>query len=686
MSEERCPMCSSPNPETAEECAVCGARLMPLVADSSPPESSPSDVERKPPMEGEGEELGADWLDRIRAEVVSDPAPEEVEKAPPGADDGSPEWLGQLREADSGADEGPPEGEIPDWMEDFAAAGDSDEAEDVPDWLARIRARKAAVPGSADSDQGGEDWLADLRADEKPEEAPSRLDGLAPSMEADEETPEEEPAPPLDLGALSSLPAVPGSPDLVSETAGAELSADQGAAPRESSPGEAGEDPSEGSDSQVPPLVLGEGGEKPVVEIDDITLESIELPDWIGEMKPDSEEGEGASDLAPATLPTWLEAMRPVDSFRSDIEIEPEEVQPIEAAGPLAGLRGVLMAEPVVAIPRTSTASASRLEVTERQYAQAELLHRLVEEEQREVGVRGAERVRVPLVRWVIALVLCLAVITPFLFERLGIEGFSLPSVVPRDLGPLIALVETVPTDRPMLVVFDYAPGYSGELATVSSPLLTHAAQRAIPIVTVSTRPTGPPLAELNVQNIDAGREMINGTDYVHLGYLSGGSTAVQLFAIAPREQLLRGFRLPEDFEGSSGWDSPILEGVDRLSDFGSVVVITAGTETARTWAEQTNPWIGETPLIMILSAGAEPLVRPYFEAPDKQVDGILTGLPSAVTYEQFNGTLGDARLGWDAFGMGMIAIQALLLVGAGYGIVNWLAGTQRIGRRQDSA
>jgi len=88
----------------------------------------------------------------------------------------------------------------------------------------------------------------------------------------------------------------------------------------------------------------------------------------------------------------------------------------------------------------------------------------------------------------------------------------------------------------------------------------------------------------------------------------------------------------------------------------------------------------------MILSAGAEPLVRPYFEAPDKQVDGILTGLPSAVTYEQFNGTSGDARLGWDAFGMGMIAIQALLLVGAGYGIVNWLAGTQRIGRRQDSA
>ncbi len=686
MSEARCPMCSSPHPETAEECAVCGARLTPLVLDSSPLEFSPDEVDRTSPAGDEGEELGADWLDRIRADVSADPDPDEVEQAHSEAEDGSPEWLGQLREADSSADEGPPEGKIPDWMDDFAAAGDADPGEDVPDWLARIRARKAAAPGSTPPDQEGEDWLNDLRADEGIGEVPHGLDDLAPAIESDDEKLEDAPAPPLDLGALSDVPAVPGSPDLVSKTAGAESSAGQEEAYRASPPDGAKVAPPERPDSQIPALILEEGGDKPVVEIDDITLESIELPDWIGEMKPDSKAGEEASDLAPATLPTWLEAMRPVDTFRSDIEIEPEEVQPVEAAGPLAGLRGVLMAEPVVAMPRTSTASSSRLEVTERQYAQAELLHRLVDEEQREVGVRGAERIRVPLIRWGIALVLCLAVVTPFLFERLGMDGFSPPSVVPRDLGPLIALVEAVPTDRPMLVVFDYAPGYSGELATVSNPLLDHAAKRAIPIVTVSTRPTGPPLAELMVKNIDAGRELINGIDYVHLGYLSGGSTAVQLFAIAPRFALLRGFRLPENFEGDSGWDSPILEGVDRLSDFGSVVVITAGTETARTWAEQTNPWIGETPLIMILSAGAEPLVRPYFEAPDKQVDGILTGLPSAVTYEQFNGRSGDARQSWDAFGVGMIAIEIILLIGAGYGIVGWIAGTQRNGRRQDRA
>ena len=686
MAEVRCPMCSSPNPDIAEECSVCGARLTPLVADSSP--SAP---QGEPSIPANGEDLGADWLDKIRSEVGS-PTPEQPDEEATGDAGTDPDWLNQLREADSSEDEGPPEGEIPDWMEEFSAAGESsDQEEEVPEWLARIRARKASAPDAAPGEEAQENWLDELRTDEEAvQPSPEGLEGLEPSPKQEEEPEIGEPAAALDLGALSEFPAVPGSPE---EGDSGAFRRPEGVFGIEADPSvtddqvleqESGEPPD--SEDHVPALVMGEPGEKPVVEIDDLSLESIELPDWIGEMRPESGAEADESDLAPATLPTWLEAMRPVDTFRSDIEIEPEEVQPVESAGPLAGLRGVLMAEPVVAMPRTPTTSATRLEVTERQYAQAELIHRLVEQEQREMAIRSPERIRVPLIRWVVALVLCIAVTLPLLFQQLGFEGFAPPAVVPRDLGPLITLVETVPTDQPMLVVFDYAPGYSAELGAVSSPLLTHAAQRAIPIVTLSTQPTGPPLAELMIQNVEAGRELVNGIDYAHLGYLSGGPTAVQLFAIAPRDVLLRGFQLPEGFEGTSGWDAPILQNVNRLSDFGSVVVITAGTETARTWAEQTNPWIGESPLIMVLSAGAEPLVRPYFESPTKQVDGILTGLPSAVAYEQLNNTLGSARTAWNAFGVGMIVIELILFAGIIYGVVVWLSGSQRTGRGRESA
>ena len=66
--------------------------------------------------------------------------------------------------------------------------------------------------------------------------------------------------------------------------------------------------------------------------------------------------------MAPATLPTWLEAMRPVDSFRSVMDMESSDSQSVESAGPLAGLRGVLMAEPVVAMPRAATIGSAGLE------------------------------------------------------------------------------------------------------------------------------------------------------------------------------------------------------------------------------------------------------------------------------------------------------------------------------------
>lgn len=688
-------MCSTLNPEDAEICSACGARLTPLVVH---PEGTPPSTPERGSETSQPE--GEDWLARIRAEAQESAQPEDDEPAAPEGE--APDWLGRLREADSSSEEGPPEGELPDWMDDFAAAGEeAHHEEDVPEWLARIRAKQASE--AAPAEPGGDaDWLENLRAGETPDEqqaappvkeapqAQAAEEGLMPPPEAPPVAAPEEPAPaapeervaipsekpasprakmdesitPLDLGPLTDLPAVPGSPD-------------QGGASGDSTQGEA-----QGELPHVPALKAGEGAGAPVVPIDDMALDSIELPDWLGELRsetPPEKPGQGEKpDLAPATLPSWLEAMRPVDSFRSEIEIEPEEVQPVESAGPLAGLRGVLMAEPVVAMPRTTSAAAARLEVTERQYAQAELLHRLVEDEERETAAVQGERLHLPLARWIISLALVLSVVLPFSFSRMGVRGFPYPSSAPRDLAPLIGLIDGVPTDRPALVVFDYTPGYSGELDSVAGVMLRQLIGRQIPLATLSTRPTGPPLAERMLQDLDLSRPLIDGQDYLHLGYLSGGPTAVQLFAISPRDAIPRGFLLPEDLKGGSGWDSPLLLGVNRLSDFSAVVVITAGTETARTWAEQTHPWIGDTPLLMVLSAGAEPLVRPYFEAAEPRVDGILTGLPSAVSYQQLNAQPLVEQARWNAFGLGLLVAELTLAAGGGYGLFLWLTSRRQ--------
>ncbi|OGO15045.1 MAG: hypothetical protein A2Z14_08030 [Chloroflexi bacterium RBG_16_48_8] len=174
----------------------------------------------------------------------------------------------------------------------------------------------------------------------------------------------------------------------------------------------------------------------------------------------------------------------------------------------------------------------------------------------------------------------------------------------------------------------------------------------------------------------------VNGEDYLHLGYLSGGPTALQLFATSPNEALSEGFSLPEGFEGESVWDSPLLENIKHISDFAMVAVITSGTETARNWAEQVHPLLGNTPLIMVVSAGVEPLIHPYFEAEDPQVDGILSGLPSALIYEGINGYQADAFQRWNSYGTGALISVLILIAGTGYGMTSWII--ERSGLRRN--
>ncbi len=791
MAEIRCPMCSKLNPEGADVCEFCGARLTPLVVDpSEAAEHEPEEQPRRDVPEEGGEEDAPDWLARIREraqqELPDEPEPEEA------ADD-QLGWLDRMRAAET-EERGAPEGEIPDWV------AESEEENEVPpepddegeDWLGRLRDQAEEQAEAAESElespspepapdfedrreeaeqgpdleegpveEGGQlpGWLADTSVDldaiepppgesaeapGPPEEETADWFGeiVEPHEEAFAEEPptEEEPAPPSeepveadegedlpswldDIEAPEGETGLPSSPafgdeeewefeeeDLPEEPVfpdgegESEIQAevepefepeiDPGVEPEIEEPAPDREDfaaeefleeeevptaeespPDEEELPHVPALSMDADEGPRFEETDDFDLDAIELPDWLS----DAEAGEGEGpetaregDLAPATIPTWLEAMRPVETFEPVVEGEPEEEQVVESVGPLAGLRGVLLAEPIVAKPRTASATGARLQVTERQYAQAELLQRIVDEEEQERAVGREEPRRVPLVRWLVGVLLLLAVLLPPLTGR---PSFATPERVSRDLGPLVETVNALPAERPVLVVFDYEPGYSAELDGVAGALLEHLFARDINVVTMSTRPTGPPLALDMVRRVGRPHAVENGRNYLHLGYLSGGPIAVQLFAASPQQAILRGFMLPTDLGVESGWEAPILRDVERLSDFGMVAVVASGTDTARQWAEQAHPFMGDTPLVMVLSAGAEPLIRPYFESLDPQVDGILSGLPTAVAYEQINGRLGEANARWDALGIGAFVAEMILLAGIAFGMANWYMG-----------
>jgi hypothetical protein len=577
------------------------------------------------------DEARAPWLGS--AEIVPEQpfttTEDEISEPAPGEAD----WL---KELEHGADE-------PSSWQDQAPAGIWEAAKEGNlEWLAEY---DAAVGGASpeepkgpvpSTDEGGPDWLSELNKGEPP--APSGPEEAPTARPEEPPQPEEEPAP----------------------------------EPEEELP-------------HVPALVFGQQGQPPPAQGGDFDLGSIEgeLPDWLGEQKGggEAEGGQAGVDLAPATLPAWLEAMRPISTFRSVVDVVEEEEETLESAGPLAGLRGVLMAEPVMAMPRAPTIGSAKLEITERQYAQAELLHQMVEEEAQEAPAPAARRLRVPLLRWLISAVMLVAVILPI---TTGVPSFSLPTQASRGLDPLIALVNNLPVDRPSLIVFDFDPGYSGELDAVAGAFLDQVMGRGIPVVSLSTRPSGPALAVGLLDQVAARRGISPGTGYIHLGYLSGGPAAVQIFAASPRDAVRKGFDLPKTEDGEDvcgGWDCPILSGVQHLSDFGMVAVITSGTENARVWAEQAHPYMGQVPLVMVLSAGAEPLIRPYYEALQPQVNGILSGLPDAVAYEQADAMQGEAHSRWNPFGAALAVIEIALAAGVIYGLAKWLLRYGRASR-----
>jgi len=317
-----------------------------------------------------------------------------------------------------------------------------------------------------------------------------------------------------------------------------------------------------------------------------------------------------------------------------------------------------------------------QLDVTERQYAQAELIHKMVEEEQREVAPSPRKGTRLAFFRWGIAALTLLGVSLP-IFS--GAPVFALPRLAPQELGALFEIVERMPVDRPALLVFDFEPGNSGELDAVAGAFFDQLMGRGVPLATLTTRPAGSALAKRVLEDRGTRFGYVPGQTLIHMGYLSGGPTAVQLFAINPRASILEGFDLPEGMPEDI-WNAPLLQAVQNLSDFGSVAVITSGTESARIWAEQVGSRLGQTPLVMVLSAGAEPLVRPYFDVQeqvpgDRRVDGILSGLPAAASYELRNNLPGLALARWNPFGSAMLVAELVLLAGAGYGIANWWLG-----------
>jgi hypothetical protein len=405
---------------------------------------------------------------------------------------------------------------------------------------------------------------------------------------------------------------------------------------------------------------------------------SDNLPEWLSEAMEGEEPSEVVEpDALVAPLIRNDEFVIPQEDSTPTKPVDESE-ESLESAGPLAGLKGVLSAEPGVARARTPAAYSTKLKVTANQRAHVDLLKTLLEEEgqPQPLPKRGSISQQ-HVLRWVIALVLLMVVLWPVVTAS---QQMPYP-IYDEGSAEVNRLINQLPENERVLVGFDYEPGLAAELDATGEPVIDHLMSREALLTLVSTSPTGPILAERFMRATQADYEYISGEDYVNLGYIPGGAAGLQSFIENPQGTL------PYSVDGASAWGSDsqnavsALEGINEITDYAMVILLVDDPDVARTWIEQLGPSIIDpdvlTSFVLIASAQLEPVIRPYFESSPQPVNGMVVGLRGGASYSRLTDSDGIPRDYWDAFGMGAFVAALLILVGGlGYYVVPELSRT----------
>jgi hypothetical protein len=601
-------------------------------------------LEAGPPKSAEAAiKSTTDWLASIDEEPGETPGETDRQQEPakPNAEGEAPAWLSSL---------GKESPELP----SEPAAEQPASVSDLPTWLAALGEESGETLPQAGPQTFGEsetpDWLASFGKQSEEEVKEEEFSLSEESAEPAQATAESEI--PDWLAAMSAETTEPEEP--AEELDFSNFASDQSA-----------EKPATTS-----AFVDDEG--KPISKQDMEAIFSMDMPDWLSETGTPSElespppaEEPQADELRPAELPSWVQAMRPVESVISETEGGSPAEQAVEERGPLAGLRGVLPAAAGQGTFSKPRGYSIKLQVNEDQQSSAALLERMLSEEITPKAVVTQKVVFTQrILRWLIAALLLLVLgTTVYLSPQINPVPTSVP---PETSAAWDYIRDILPSNAPVLLVFDYEAARAGEMEAAAAPLVDQMLTLKAPRLSlVASTPVGAGLAERFIRILQLGRpSLARNENFVNLGYLPGGPAGVQAFSGNPKNVK------PLTTTGEDAWATPVLQDVAILSEFKAIFLLTDDVETARIWIEQTEGQRGEARFLVVSSAQSAPMLLPYVRS--RQVDGMVTGLDGGAPIEQANsGRPGMARRYWDAYGLGLLTAVLVIFIGSLWSLIS---------------
>jgi hypothetical protein len=635
-------------------------------------------------FQNEGETL--ERLDSLKAQPGAGTAPEYPTQTRLSRDESAPEWLGDIpgipkesTPADIPTESAAPAENLPDWLNQLKGKTISLEPNQTentipaettsttPDWLSDLESIPATT--GIPSEVNFPDWLSNLEDKTgldfgKPAETPGKEQPV--SGTAHDEIPDW-------ISRFNADTNATGEPESIKEPLKVEPESPSGKEDGDFLPDWLSvKKPTATATKEGTPAIVSSG--KGITPNDkDEQGFSMETPDWLLKIKPEqateknlpsTREGSSLENPEVSELPSWVQAMRPVESVLGEARPDLQDGTGVsEQSGPLAGLNGVLPVGPGLGHLSKPPAYFLKLQATEGQQRYAAALERLVSSETQPQTVKSVLIVSNRLWRWLVTILIILAVGLPLVTNFPKSQATQLK---PAGMVDAFTLIGNLQPNAPVLVVFDYQPALAGELEAATTPVMDHLLLQGPRLTLISTSPTGPALAErfltdTTVSPLIAGHDYKAGQQYVDLGYLAGGPSGIQFFALSPT------VAAPFALDGQPAWQLPPLQGVQKLSDFAAILILTDNADTGRIWIEQTATSIGNTPLLMVISAQAEPLLIPYYNS--GQVKGMVTGLAGGEEYAQAfvrpDGQSDPAQRYWNSFSVGVLIAVILIVIGA---------------------
>lgn len=618
MTDIICPLCGKPNPPELDECKYCQALLKTggFVAPSQgEDESNPflSSSEKTAETENQAPEPGTssypeqnipDWLKQTEASFLdqSEDKPEEP----------SPDQISEQIDSLLNPPATPPSAK---------ENGIDDE------WLTSLLAEAGA--GEPDQPSSQEEPLEEQEPEIYKEDSEAAIEGTAEEEQPSPSQPAEKPAWVTNLEASSTIKlegGLFGSEPEQKEAAGDETAEEKG-------------------------------------------QDQSALPDWIAksgteENPPSPEEPE--PPIAPAELPSWLEALRPTDTVSPTGPVEDLSGADIVTAGPLVGLRGVISAHPSAIRVQKPPTYSIKLRVTDEQQARVEMMEELLANEEKSKPLPSQ-----PIItsRNIFRLIVAVILLLPMVWMIItGSQQASTPQ--PGNIPGVVDFtqqIQMLPSGAPVLIAFDYEAGFSSEMNIAITNVITQLMNKSAYLTLVATTPSGPALAESIIKNASLSWVGNPGpySNYADLGYIPGGTMGLLGLATSPKSIL------PYSLDGNNVWAGAPLNAISSIKDFKIVIVMTNDPDAARSWIEQVGPQLQEagTPLLIVTSSQAEPLIRPYYEATPAQVQGLIAGLAGGVAYARTVGNIQQNGV-WDAFSVGITVSILIILVGSIAGVV----------------